>query len=177
MAPAAALLDDVLLELRRHKELADKALAGLADDAFFRRPAEHVNPIALIVKHLAGNLDSRWTDFLTTDGEKPTRDRDAEFVLAAADTRGSLMAAWDRGWRAILSTVGGLTPADLSREIAIRGEKHTVQQALLRGLDHATYHVGQILYVARLFAPDRPWLTIAPGKGREHKAGYLRPNK
>src|SRR4029453_18743766 len=106
---AAGLLDDVLLELQRHKGLADKAITALSDDAFFRRPAEHVNPIALIVKHLAGNLVSRWTDFLTTGGDKPDRDRDSEFVLTAADTRGSLMAAWDRGWQAIFGTVQGLT--------------------------------------------------------------------
>src|SRR5262245_44640124 len=170
---SAAFLDDVLLELRQYRTLADKAMADVDDAAFFRRPAEHVNPIALIVKHLAGNLLSRWTDFLTTDGEKPTRDRDAEFVLTAGDTRASLMAAWDRGWQAVLVTVSGLTPADLTGEIMIRGEKHTVQQALLRGLNHAAYHVGQILYLARLLAPDRPWLTIPPGKSREHRAGYL----
>ena len=174
---AVGLLDDVLLELRRHKELADKALAGLDDEAFFHGPAGHVNPIALIVKHLAGNLVSRWTDFLTTDGDKPNRDRDAEFVLTAVDTRGSLMAAWDRGWMAILDTVQGLTPADLTREITIRGEKHTVQQALLRGLDHAAYHVGQILYLARLFAPDSPWLTIAPGQSKRYRPEYLKTGK
>jgi uncharacterized damage-inducible protein DinB len=174
---SAGLVEDALLELRQYKTLADKALAGLDEAAFFRRPAEHVNPIALIVKHLAGNLTSRWTDFLTTDGEKPTRDRDSEFVLTPADTRASLLVAWDRGWQAVLSTVGSLTSADLTREITIRGEKHTVQQALLRGLNHAAYHVGQILYLARLYAPDRPWLTIAPGKSREHRPGYLRPGK
>ena len=174
---AASLLDDVLLELRRHKALADKALAGLGDEAFFRRPAKHVNPIALIVKHLAGNLVSRWTDFLTTDGDKRTRDRDSEFVLTAADTRANLMAAWDRGWQAILDTVQGLTPADLAREITIRGEKHTARQALLRGLNHAVYHIGQILYLARLFAPDNPWLTIAPGQSKQPQAGYLQQGK
>jgi uncharacterized damage-inducible protein DinB len=174
---AADLLDDVLLELRRHKELADKAITALSDDAFFRRPAEHVNPIALIVKHLAGNLVSRWTDFLTTDGDKPTRDRDGEFVLTATDTRANLMAAWDRGWQAVLSTVGSLTSGDLAREISIRGEKHTVQQALLRGLNHAVYHIGQILYLARLFAPDRPWLTIAPGQSKQYRPGYLQTGK
>jgi uncharacterized damage-inducible protein DinB len=177
MGPGTVLLEDVLLELRRHKGLADKALADLCDEAFFRRPAEHVNPIALIVKHLAGNLTSRWTDFLTTDGDKPTRDRDSEFVLTAADTRVNLMPAWDRGWQAILATVQSLTPADLTREITIRGEKHTVQQSLLRGLNHAVYHIGQILYLARLFAPDRPWLTIAPGQSKQYRPGYLQTGK
>src|SRR5438034_6748706 len=105
------LVADIAFEFRRHKGWADKALAGLSDEAFFRRPGEHVNPPALIVKHLAGNLLSRWTDFLTTDGEKPSRDRDNEFVLTAADTRGSLTAAWERGWQVLFDTLSGLTDA------------------------------------------------------------------
>jgi hypothetical protein len=148
------LIADVTFEFRKHKGWADRALAGVPDEAFFRRPAEHVNPPALIVKHLAGNLRSRFTDFLATDGEKPSRDRDAEFVLTAADTRESLTAAWEAGWRALFDTLAGLTDADLGRTVTIRGEPHTVQQALLRGLDHAAYHVGQLLYLARLLNPS-----------------------
>ena len=180
------LLPDLLFELQRHKSLADKALAQLSDEAFFARPAAAVNPIALIVKHLAGNLASRWTDFLTSDGDKPGRDRDgdkpgrdrdAEFVLTPADTRANLMAAWEQGWQAILTTVGSLTEADLAREVTIRGEKHTVQQAVLRGLTHAVYHIGQILYLARLLAPGSTWLTIAPGQSKSHPTGYLKGAK
>jgi hypothetical protein len=169
------LVADVAFEFRKYKGWADKALAGLSDEAFFRRPADHVNPVALIVKHLAGNLVSRFTDFLTTDGEKPTRDRDNEFVLGPSDTRASLIAAWDAGWQAVLEALAGLTDADLGRTVTIRGEPHRVQQALLRGLDHAAYHTGQILYLARLLNPDGAWLTMAPGTSRTHVAGYLRP--
>jgi hypothetical protein len=170
------LIADVTHEFRKHKGYADKALAGLADEAYFHRPGEHVNPIALIIKHLAGNLLSRWTDFLTTDGEKPTRDRDNEFVLTPADTRASLTAAWERGWRVLFDTLSGLSDADLGKTVLIRGEPHRVQQALLRGLDHTAYHVGQILYLARLLNPGAEWLTIPPGASRTHRpaGGYLK---
>ena len=102
-------LDDVRHEFRRHKGLADRAMQPLDDDQFFHRPGEQVNPVALIVKHLAGNLASRWADFLTTDGEKPTRDRDGEFILTDADTREHLMAAWERGWGVLFDTLAALT--------------------------------------------------------------------
>jgi hypothetical protein len=115
-----------------------------------------VNPIALIVKHFAGNLHSRWTNLLTTDGEKADRDRDAEFLLTESDTRANLLAAWDNGWQAVFDTLASLQPADLDRTITIRGEPHTVQQALIRGLTHAAYHVGQILYLSRLACSRQP---------------------
>lgn len=168
----AEYLIDVLYEFRRHKELADRGMARLSDEAFFRRPSEVVNSVALVVKHLAGNLRSRWTDFLATDGEKTWRDRDEEFLIAAADTRASLLVAWEEGWRAVLETVAALTPADLDRTITIRGEQHTVTQALLRGVTHAAYHTGQILYIARLVEPEGEWLTIAPGKSGTHRGAY-----
>jgi hypothetical protein len=171
------LIADVTHEFRKHKGYADKALAGLSDEAYVRRPGAAVNPVALIVKHLAGNLLSRWTDFLTTDGEKPSRDRDNEFVLTPADTRASLTAAWERGWQALFDALAGLTDADLGKTVPIRGEPHRVQQAILRGLDHAAYHVGQILYLARLLNPGGEWLTIPPGASRTHRpaGGYLKP--
>ena len=170
------LLADLAREFRRHKGLADRALAQLDDRDFFRRPAEHVNPPALIVKHLAGNLASRWTDFLTSDGDKPTRDRDAEFTLTEQDTRASLLAAWERGWQALFDTLAGLSDADFGKTVTIRGEPHTVYRALVRGLTHAAYHTGQILYLARLLRPDGPWLTIPPGQSRAHSRGsYLGP--
>lgn len=139
------LLSDLLFEFHRHKELADKAIAQLDGEQFFQRPAPHVNSVAIIVKHLAGNLLSRWTDFLSTDGEKPTRNRDGEFQLTDADTRESLFAAWERGWEALFEAGKTLADSDLSKTVTIRGETHTVLQALLRGMSHATYHVGQIL--------------------------------
>ena len=166
---------DVAIEFRRHKESADKALAGAADEDYRRRVGEAVNPVGAIVKHLGGNLRSRWTDFLTTDGDKPTRDRDAEFVLTDADTRASLTAAWEAGWSALFTTLSAITDADLDKLVTIRGEPHRVQQALLRGLTHAAYHVGQIMYLARLLNPTAEYVTIPPGKSKEHVPGYLKP--
>jgi hypothetical protein len=167
-----AFLQDVLHELRRHRGLVERAMGPLDEAQFFARPAPHVNSVAVIVKHLAGNLVSRWTDFLTSDGEKPSRDRDGEFVLTAQDTRPRLMDQWNRGWDAVIGAVEGLTTADLDKTVTIRGEGHTARQALLRGLTHVAYHAGQILYIARIVRPEGEWLTIAPGKSREHAAGY-----
>jgi len=153
--------------------MADQAMAALGDAEFFHRPGPQVNPVALIVKHLAGNLLSRWTDFLDSDGEKPSRDRDDEFTLTERDTRAALLEVWERGWRALFDTLGTLSEADLSRTVTIRGEPHTVTQALLRAATHAAYHIGQILYLVRLLRPDSPWLTVPPGASRTHKASYL----
>jgi hypothetical protein len=168
------LLADLTHEFRRHKDLADRAMASLDDEQFFRRPGEQVNPIALIVKHLAGNLTSRWTDFLGSDGEKPGRDRDGEFHLSEEDTRSNLLAAWERGWQTLFDTLAGLQPGDLGKSVTIRGEPHTVVQALLRSMSHVAYHTGQILYLARLFSPDSAWLTIPPGQSRKHTQGEYR---
>lgn len=166
-------IQDFLFEFQRHKGMADRALAALEDSQFFERPGGAVNPPALIVKHLAGNLRSRWTDFLTTDGEKPDRDRDREFVLTERDTRASLLAAWERGWAVLFATVESLRDDDLDRTVTIRGEGLTARQALLRGLGHAAYHVGQITYLSRLFQPDSAWLTIAPGTSAAARGEYL----
>ena len=170
----STLIADITFEFQRHKELADRAMGGLADDAFFRRPADQVNPIALIVKHLAGNLTWRWSDFLSTDGEKPTRDRDAEFILAPDDSRASLLEAWERGWSILFATLATLAEADLAKTVTIRGESLRAQQALLRGLNHAAYHVGQILYIARIMKPDAEYLTVPPGQSRNVAGGYLK---
>jgi hypothetical protein len=169
------LIADVTHEFRRHKDLVDRAIVGLGDVALFQPPAAHVNPVALIVKHLAGNLWSRWTDFLGSDGEKHHRNRDAEFVLSAGDTPDQLRSDWERGWSALFGTLATLTDDDVERLITIRGEPHRVQQALLRSLDHVAYHTGQILYIARLLNPHGDWLTIPPGGSRSHVAAYLQP--
>jgi uncharacterized damage-inducible protein DinB len=150
-------------------------MTALDDGDFFRRPGAAVNPVALIVKHLAGNLASRWADFLTTDGEKPTRDRDGEFILTEADTRAHLMASWERGWGMLFDTLAGLTDADLAVNVTIRGEPHSARQALFRGMTHVAYHTGQILYLARLFKPESAWLTVPPGQSRAVRGGYRQP--
>jgi hypothetical protein len=167
-------LADLRYEFRRHKGLADRAMGQLDDHDFFRRPGELVNPVALIVKHLAGNMASRWTDFLTTDGEKPTRDRDGEFLLTDGDTRENLMAAWERGWGVLFDTLAGLTEADLPTSVTIRGEAQSARQALLRGMSHVAYHTGQILYLVRLLKPDSAWQTVPPGRSREVPGAYRR---
>jgi uncharacterized damage-inducible protein DinB len=171
----SSLIADATHEFRRYKGMADKAMSELSDEAFFRRPGDVVNPVALIVKHVAGNLASRWADFLTTDGEKPTRDRDGEFTLAPADTRAGLLAGWERGWKILFDALAGLTEADLDKPVTIRGEPHRVQQALLRSVNHTVYHVGQILYLARMFNPGGTWQTIPPGQSRTYKParGYM----
>ena len=169
------LLADLTHEFRRHKSLADRALAALDDQDFFRRPAEHVNSVALIVKHLAGNLASRWTDFLVTDGEKASRDRDGEFLLTEQDTRASLLAAWEHGWKALFDTLESLKESDLDQSVTIRGERHRVPQALLRSMSHVAYHVGQILYLVRLWRPESPWLTVPPGLSQKVGGAYLQP--
>jgi hypothetical protein len=167
-------LSDFRYDFRRHKDLADRAMHHLDDAEFFRRPAAHVNPVALIVKHLAGNLASRWAEFLSTDGEKASRDRDSEFLLTEQDTRADLLAAWERGWKVLFDTLDSLKDSDLEKSVTIRGESHRVTQALLRGLSHAAYHTGQILYLVRLWRPDSTWLTVPPGQSGKLKADYLR---
>lgn len=168
------MLTDLATEFRRHQRLAETAISSLSDDAFFRKPTEIVNSVALIVKHLAGNYRSRWSDFLTSDGDKPDRDRDGEFEIRPGDTRESLLDAMNEGWSIFWNTFHLLTETDLDKTVTIRGERHTVRQALLRGLTHTAYHTGQILYIARLLAPESPWLTIAPGASSGHTANYLK---
>jgi uncharacterized damage-inducible protein DinB len=166
------MFSDFQHEFSRHRQLAERAMAQLDDDAFFRRPDKQVNPVALIVKHLAGNLRSRWTGFLTNDGDMPSRNRDDEFLVGSDDSRAHLMAQWEAGWSVLEETLKSLKQSDLQQTVMIRGEPHSVQQALLRGLSHAAYHTGQILYLVRLWKPDSAWLTIPPGQSRSHKASY-----
>jgi len=171
------MLADIKTEFRRHQKMAEQTLGELDDAAFFQKPGEQVHPIALIVKHVGGNLRSRWSDFLASDGEKPYRNRDGEFQILADDTRERLMAIWQDGWETLWSTLDSLSDADKDRVITIRGEKHTVQQAALRSATHTAYHVGQILYVARMLRPERKWLTIPPGQSQTWSNQYLPPAK
>jgi uncharacterized damage-inducible protein DinB len=165
-------LADIRHEFQRHKSLAEGAMSQVDDEAFFRRAGEAVNSIAIIVKHLGENLLSRWTDFLTTDGEKTTRNRDGEFVIQPQDSRADLMQEWEAGWAALFQTLDKLQTSDLNKKVAIRGEPHTVEQALMRGLTHVAYHTGQITYLSRLWNPSGKWLTIAPGQSSSHKPVY-----
>ena len=157
--------------------MVERAISNLSDEQFFTKPGDAVNSVALIIKHMAGNLQSRWLDFLTADGEKPTRDRDREFILAGNDTRGSLMQGWQRGWSMLENTLGRLRDEDLGRRVTIRRESLTVLQALLRAATHAAHHTGQVLYLSRLLCPGAPWLTIAPGTSGEFVPPSLRKGR
>lgn len=160
----------VLETLDSHRRLLDGALQQLTYEEHTRRPAEGINSIAVILRHLGGNLLSRWTDFLTTDGEKPARNRDGEFEDWSED-RASLMAFFDKGWQTCRQSIESLTAEDLTKTVTIRGEQHTVPQAIERSLTHTAYHVGQIMLLARLVhSGEWQWLTIPPGGTREHNA-------
>ena len=167
-----AYLDDIVFSFRKQKGLAEKAFRQVvSDEDFFRKPGEYSNSIAAVIKHVAGNLASRWTDFLTTDGDKPWRDRDDEFIITPADTRAHLLEAWEAGWDTLFRTLGELGEEDLQKRITIRGEAHSVLQAIHRSLTHTAYHAGQIVYLSRLVQQDGwEWITIAPGQSKQFKA-------
>jgi hypothetical protein len=150
-------------EFLRYRKFGERALGRLDDDAFFHVPAPDGNSAAILVKHLGGNLRSRWTDFLTTDGEKPDRRRDTEFELSPEDTRDNLMARWDAGWDLVASTLDRLSDEDLRLTVQLRGQRLTVGAAALRQLAHAAYHVGQIVLLARARTSEWESLTIPRG--------------
>jgi hypothetical protein len=166
--PESAFLADAVREFRKAKGLADRALAQVEDADLFRTLDPESNSIAVVLKHLSGNMRSRWRDFLTSDGEKPDRDRDAEFEIDAADTRPALLERWEEGWTRLFEALAALSPRDLQREVAIRREPHTVMQAIQRQLTHYAYHVGQIVLLARHFAGPR-WKSLSIPKGRSRQ--------
>ncbi len=158
-----SVIDGALAAFRSNKGWADKAIAQLSDDKLHMALDANTNCIAIIMKHVAGNLLSRWTDFLTTDGEKPWRNRDDEFVDTFS-ARSELIAIWESGWQRLFDTLAALSPDDLGRSVAIRGEPHSVPLALERSLAHTAYHVGQIMLIARVLAGDQ-WTTITIPRG------------
>lgn len=153
------VLAEIHTTFARQKALADRALDQLEPEDWHALLGDDANSIAIIVRHVVGNMRSRWTDFLTSDGEKPDRDRDGEFALRDDDPA-ELRGAWDAAWRLTLDTVAGLAPADLTRDVSIRGEPHTVAQALLRQVDHYGQHVGQIVLLAKHLR-GRSWQTLS----------------
>lgn len=156
-------LKDAVVLFEQYKRLAEKALEQISDDEFFEVRSEAENSLAIIVTHIAGNQRSRWTNFLTEDGEKPDRDRDSEFVSADI-TRVEVMTRWDAGWELLFDTLENLKAADLSKQVAIRGEKITVIQAINRQLTHYAYHVGQIAFLAKSFRGSE-WKSLSVPKG------------
>ncbi len=163
-------LEDALLQLRKLKDQAERAAAQVAEEDFFALLDAEANSIALVMKHMAGNMRSRWTDFLAADGEKSDRDRDTEFERAETDSRAALEARWQESWRITLESIGALRPEDLERTVTIRGEPHTVLQAINRQLVHYAYHVGQIVLLAKHRAGES-WqsLSIPRGKSKEYE--------
>ena len=149
MSVGAAYLDDVRAQFGKMKKLAEEALGQLRDEELALRLDPEANSVALIMRHMAGNLRSRFTDFLTTDGEKPNRNRDGEFEEAGPITRARVLADWESGWTVLFDTLHALTADDLRRDVFIRGERHSVIQALNRQLTHHSYHVGQIVFLAK----------------------------
>jgi hypothetical protein len=150
---------DSLAVFRQYKRLAERAMEQVSDDQLFEVLDPEANSIAIVVKHMAGNMRSRWTDFLTTDGEKPNRNRDSEFVDPPA-TRQALLAEWEDGWNRVFTAIEPLIDADLTRTITIRGEAHSVMQAINRQLAHYPHHVGQIVLLAKHFACDH-WQSLS----------------
>jgi len=159
------MIEDTLLTFRRQKELAERALSQVDDQDFFRTIDAESNSIAIIVKHVGGNLKSRWTDFLTTDGEKPERDRDGEFLVADETNRRAIMGIWEAGWAALFNSFSLLRPADLLATVHVRGESLTAVAAMHRSVAHIAQHVGQIVMLAKHYrATD--WKTLSIPRGQ-----------
>ncbi len=157
-------IEEALATLRQYKKMAEGAMSQVSDDQLFATLDAEMNSIAVIVKHMTGNMRSRFTDFLTTDGEKPDRNRDSEFTEPPA-TRQALLERWEEGWKIVFSAVEPLSDADLSRKITIRGELHSVMQAINRQVVHYAGHVGQIIFLAKHLAGTN-WKSLTVPKNR-----------
>ena len=151
-------LDDSRALFEYYKTLAERAMQQVTDEQLFATPDAEANSIAIIVKHMVGNMRSRWTDFLTSDGEKPDRNRDCEFIDPPA-TRNALLELWETGWSCLFRALEPLSDADLGRTVMIRGEAHSVMQAVNRQVAHYAYHVGQIVFLAKHLASDH-WQSL-----------------
>ena len=175
---SASFLTASIAELRSLKGQAEKALAQVtADERLDFQPDLESNSLSVLIRHLAGNMVSRWTDFLTTDGEKPTRDRDGEFAPDARPSRRELMHAWEKGWTCLFGALGSLAPADLAKTVRIRGEEMTVVAAIQRSLAHYAAHVGQMVYLAKHLEHER-WTSLSiprrtPGAARDAATATL----
>jgi len=158
-------LSDTLGELRKLKKLAERAIDQVSDEQLFLTIDPESNSIAVIVRHIAGNMRSRWTDFLTSDGEKPDRNRDGEFIISQETTRTEVMSWWEGGWELLFSALTPLRPDDFTRTITIRGEPHTIVQAINRQLVHYASHIGQVVFLAKHLKSSE-WKTLSVPKKR-----------
>lgn len=157
--------DDAIKSFRAYKKMADKAIAQLKDEEFFIALDDESNSVAVIMKHMAGNMFSRWTDFLTTDGEKPNRNRDMEFVIEADTRKDDVLDFWERGWACVFAALEPLKAEDFERTVPIRGEAHTIVEAINRQLTHYAYHIGQIVFLAKHFRSTE-WRTLSVPRNR-----------
>ena len=166
-------LEDSLAVFRQYKKLVERAIEQVSDDELFLVLDDEMNSIAIVMKHMAGNMRSRFRDFLTTDGEKPDRDRDSEFVSPPA-TRAELVKMWEDGWTYLFAALEPLSEEDLKRSVTIRGEAHSVMQAINRQLAHYSYHSGQIVFLAKHFRSTE-WksLTVPRGKSQQFNKRVL----
>ena len=169
-ALGSAFLTDVRKRFESMKTAVERAAAQVSDEQFFQPLEEDGNSIALLMKHMSGNLESRFSDFLASDGEKSTRDRDGEFVREAGDTRETIAAKWERGWSALWGALDSLSVRDLLKTVRIRGEPHTVVQALLRQVAHQSQHAGQVVILARHWAGEG-WETLSIPRGKSKEFG------
>ncbi|MBF8305506.1 MAG: hypothetical protein HW398_694 [Acidobacteria bacterium] len=167
--PPSPIIRSAISQFRRYKGLAESAVAQIPEPALFEVLDEESNSIAMLLKHLAGNLLSRWTNFLTSDGDKPDRDRDAEFLTDPSDTKEKLLAHWEAGWGCAFAALEALRPEDLERTVTIRGEPCTVLEAIHRNLTHTAYHVGQIVLLAKHSARSQ-WQTLSIPRGKSKEA-------
>lgn len=175
---AAHYLDEARRQMRGHKRMGEAAMSQLRDEDFFFTLDPESNSVAILVKHLAGNMRSRFTDFLTSDGEKPDRFRDREFEVTTATTRAEVMQWWEEGWACVLATIEALRPEDVTRTVTIRNEPHTVLQALNRQIAHYAQHIGQIVFLAKhLRSTEWKTLSIPRGKSEEFITAAAKPDR
>lgn len=169
---ASQYLDEIRRQLRGHKRMAESAMSQLEGKDFFAAIDPESNSVAILAKHIAGNARSRFTDFLTTDGEKPDRFRDREFEISGETTREEVMRWWEEGWSQVFSTLDSLQPEDVARTVTIRQEPHSVMQALNRALAHYAQHIGQIVFLCKhLRSSQWQTLSIPRGKSEDYKVG------
>jgi Protein of unknown function (DUF1572) len=171
---AAHYLEEARRQMRGHKRLAESAMAQLKDEELFITLDPESNSIAILVKHMAGNMRSRFTDFLTTDGEKPDRYRDQEFELSPTTTRADLMKWWEDGWARVFAAIDALKPEDVLRTVTIRGEPHTALQAVNRQIAHYAQHTGQIVFLAKHIRSGE-WKTLSIPRGKSENYKVVRP--
>src|ERR1700726_139080 len=175
---ASQYIEEARRQMRGYKRMGEAAMAQLGCDKFFLSLDPESNSVAILVKHLAGNMRSRFTDFLTSDGEKPDRFRDREFEVSGATTQADVMRWWEEGWACVLSTIDALKPEDVTRTVTIRGEPHTVLQAINRQIAHYAAHIGQVVFLAKhLRSSEWKTLTIPRGKSEEFKKVAPKPAK